>query len=474
MKVRFWGVRGSLAKPGPSTVRYGGNTSCVQVTMDDGTLNIFDCGTGIHELGQELMASGQSPLKGNLLITHTHWDHIQGFPFFVPLFVPGNEWEIYGPGGMGSQLNTTLSGQMSYSYFPIHLEALGATVGFTNLGEGDFNLGGAQVEVRYTNHPSLTLAYRLESGGASFVYIPDHEPHSLHPVGAPPGTPPIHHEDRSHIDFLEDADLLIHDAQYTEEEYSTKIGWGHSPFEKVVDNAIAGRVKRLAFFHHDPMRDDDAMDKLVERARKRAEGADHVPEIFAAQDNMVIDIPEDAKAAPPVDSFEQTALLSFEEANRTKKVLIVDDDRQMVRLLEATLQEEEGIEFLHSFDGNDAVKTACAEYPDLILLDLELPGLHGLDVCRTLREQKDDRVNDVAIIVVTGKRLEEKDILECFEAGATDYMTKEFATIGLRSRVRGWLMRTFAPNDRRRGYRRFGRGRRSDDRGRRGSDLDGT
>ncbi|MAE05132.1 MAG: hypothetical protein CMH76_02235 [Nitrospinae bacterium] len=282
MRVRFWGVRGSLAKPGPTTLRYGGNTPCIQVVMDDGTLNIFDCGTGVHGLGQELMASGKKNMKGNILITHTHWDHIQGFPFFVPLFIPGNEWDIYGPGGMGNQLNTTLSGQMSYSYFPIHLEALGATVRFSNLGEGTFPLGGAKASLRYTNHPSLTLASRLDSGGASLVYIPDHEPHSLHPLDAPPGTIPIHHEDRSHVNFLSGADLLVHDAMYTLEEYPSKLGWGHSPFQKVVDYAIAGEVKRPAFFHHDPMRDDDAMDKLVEEARRYAEGADHVPEIFAA------------------------------------------------------------------------------------------------------------------------------------------------------------------------------------------------
>ncbi|MBT3822686.1 MAG: response regulator [Nitrospinaceae bacterium] len=471
MKVRFWGVRGSLAKPGPTTVRYGGNTPCVQVTMDDGTENVFDCGTGIHGLGQQMMASGVSSHKGNLIITHTHWDHIQGFPFFVPLFVPGNEWNIYGPGGMGNQLNTTLSGQMSYSYFPIHLEALGATVRFSNLGEGFFDLGRARMFVRYTNHPSLTLAYRLESGGQTFVYIPDHEPHSLHPMNAPPGAKPIHHEDRSHLKFLEGADLLIHDAMYTMDEYPSKIGWGHSPFEKVVDYAIAGRVKRLAFFHHDPMRDDRAMDRLVKKAIKYAKGAERVPEIFAASDDMTIDLPEKAKVRKRSSVNNHPAEITSNDKYQKKKVLIVDDDRQMVRLLETTLEAEEGITFLHAYDGNEAVKVARKEHPDLILLDLELPGLHGLDVCRTLRTHKNPRINDVAIIVVTGKRFEEEDVLECFGAGATDYMTKEFATTGLRSRVRGWLMRTAYPVDRRRESRRLARGRRVDDRGRRSSDT---
>lgn len=463
MKVRFWGVRGSLAKPGPTTVRYGGNTPCVQVLMDDGTQNIFDCGTGIHGLGQEMVASGVAPLKGNLIITHTHWDHIQGFPFFAPLFDPGNEWDIFGPGGMGNQLNTTLSGQMLYNYFPIHLEALAATVRFIDLGEGYFDLGRARMFARYTNHPSLTLAYRLESGGQSIVYVPDHEPHSRYPMDAPPGAMPIHHEDRRHVKFLEGADLLVHDAMYTLDEYHTKIGWGHSPLEKAVDYAIAGRVKRLAFFHHDPMRDDRAMDKLVKQAIKYARGAEHVPEIFAASDDMTINLPEKTKVRRRSSSKDHPAEITSIKKYRKKKVLIVDDDRQMVRLLESNLKDEEDIKFLHAYDGNDAVKITSKEHPDLILLDLELPGLHGLDVCRTLRKHKDPRINGVAIMIVTGKCFEEDDVVECFAAGATDYMTKEFAMTGLRSRVRGWLMRSAYPADRRRERRRAAQGRRAVD-----------
>jgi PleD family two-component response regulator len=257
---------------------------------------------------------------------------------------------------------------------------------------------------------------------------------------------------------------------YTTDEYHTKIGWGHSPFEKAVDYAIAGRVKRLAFFHHDPMRDDRALDRLLKNAIKYAKSAKHGPEIFAASDDMTINLREKPKVRRRSAYRSNSALLSFDKKFKKKKVLIVDDDRQMVRLLEVTLEAEEGIEFLHAFDGNEAVKIARKKHPDLILLDLELPGLHGLDVCRTLRGHKDPRVNDVAIIIVTGKRFEDEDVLECFAAGATDYMTKEFATTGLRSRVRGWLMRTAYPIDRRRESRRLARGRRSDDQGRRNSD----
>src|ERR671923_1099312 len=149
MRIRFWGTRGSLAKPGPTTVRYGGNTACVEVRTADGTLIILDCGTGAHEFGQVLATEGPQPIHGHLLITHTHWDHIQGFPFFAPLFVPGNVWEIYAPGGRGRQLEASLAGQMAYEYFPITLEALNAEVRLHDLTEGVFDLGSIRVTAQY-------------------------------------------------------------------------------------------------------------------------------------------------------------------------------------------------------------------------------------------------------------------------------------------------------------------------------------
>src|SRR4026209_622311 len=168
MQLRFWGTRGSLAKPGPSATRYGGNTSCVEVRADDGTLVILDCGTGAHGLGQELLTRAQgAPIAGHLLITHTHWDHIQGFPFFAPLFVPGNEWDIYAPGGLGQHLEQTLSGQMEYTYFPVRLDQLGATIRFHDLVEGTFQIGGVRVTARYLNRPAVVLGYRLDADGVT-------------------------------------------------------------------------------------------------------------------------------------------------------------------------------------------------------------------------------------------------------------------------------------------------------------------
>ncbi len=205
MRVQFWGTRGSLAKPGPTTLQYGGNTACVEVRTANGTLIVLDCGTGAHGLGLALAAAAEQPVRGHLLITHTHWDHIQGFPFFAPLFVRGNEWDIYAPGGLGQQLEVTLAGQMEYTYFPITLSQCGAAIRFHDLGEGSFEIGALRVTPRYLNHPALALGYRLDVDGAVVVYAVDHEPHTRDPAGPAPGArgrSPTHREDQRHVDWL--------------------------------------------------------------------------------------------------------------------------------------------------------------------------------------------------------------------------------------------------------------------------------
>src|SRR5512144_3052748 len=157
MRVRFWGTRGSIAAPGPDTVRYGGNTSCIELRSDSGTLVVIDCGTGAHRLSQSLVKSGPHPLRGHVLISHTHWDHIQGLPFFAPLFVPGNEWDIYAPHGFEQSVQETLAGQMQYTYFPVALSDLGASIRYHELIEGTFAIGGIRVTTQFLNHPALTL-----------------------------------------------------------------------------------------------------------------------------------------------------------------------------------------------------------------------------------------------------------------------------------------------------------------------------
>ena len=165
MQVTFWGTRGSIAKAGPTTLRYDGNTSCVEVRSKQGTQLILDCGTGIHGLGQALVSTAPRPPSGHLLITHTHWDHIQGFPFFAPLRMGGCQWHVYGPRGAGSSLRDTLAGQMQHTYFPVTLECLGADVRYHDLVEGTFDIEDVHVTAQYLNHPALTLGYRLEADG---------------------------------------------------------------------------------------------------------------------------------------------------------------------------------------------------------------------------------------------------------------------------------------------------------------------
>jgi CheY-like chemotaxis protein len=289
------------------------------------------------------------------------------------------------------------------------------------------------------NHPALTLGYRLEADGAVLVYATDHEPHSLHPLAAAPGTPPIHHEDRRHVRFLEGADLIIHDAQYTLDEFPDKIGWGHSPVERVVDYAVLARAKRLALFHHDPDRDDAEVDHLVAVANERAAGGDHVPVVLGAAEGQEIELQGDAHSERvPIDD-DTTALLPA-GPRRKHTVLLVDSDPEALTSLERALRSE-GVDVLTASDGASALGIARKSRPSLLLVDLELRLLDGLDLCRVLRSDSDPRLRDVPILVMTASDLKETDLIDAFMAGAYDYLTKPIKDTLVRSRVRGWLMR---------------------------------
>jgi len=460
MRVRFWGTRGSLAKPGPTTLRYGGNTACVEVRASDGTLIVLDCGTGAHELGQALVQSGERPLKGHLLISHTHWDHIQGFPFFAPLFVPGNKWDIYAPGGIGQRLENTLSGQMEYTYFPVTLGQLGATIRFHDLMERTHRIGGVSVTARYLNHPAVVLGYRLESDGATLVYATDHEPHgapaepeavasgSTTSTGSPGSMGmPVHDEDRRHVEFMRDADLVVHDGQYTLEEYSVpagspggKRGWGHTAAEQAADFAALAGAKRLALFHHDPLRHDDAIDQIVLDCRHRVLVRHTNLEVFAAAELMELRLGDREagstnevslnSAVPDGDAFA---------AGPDETVLIADDEPDILTLL-AEVLEPEGVRLLLAADGETALRLAQSAKPSLILMDWQMPALSGLDVLRALRSSDNPAVRDVPVVLLTG-RASREDTAAGFEAGATDYLTKPFTPAHVRSRVREWLLR---------------------------------
>ena len=295
MQVTFWGTRGSIAAPGSKTVRYGGNTSCVEVRSNSGTLIICDSGTGIRELGLDLLARAKQ-VHAHLLLSHTHWDHIQGWPFFVPAFVPGNEFTIHALAGVNQSLERVLASQMEYQYFPVTLSAMNARIDFHEVREGEFAAEDVQIVAQFLNHTTLCMGYRISADGRTVAYVTDTEPHGLQlepgkvEVRADKGRQPrlIHQEDRRLADFIAGADLVIMDGQYTDEEYPNKVGWGHATTGYATDVAVFGKASRLALFHHDPTRADRGVDEIVSLARQRAARYGCAVEIFGAQEGVTI------------------------------------------------------------------------------------------------------------------------------------------------------------------------------------------
>ena len=260
MRFCFWGTRGSIATPGEGTIQFGGNTSCVELITNSGKRIIFDCGTGIRPLGAHLMANGARPVTATVLLTHTHWDHIQGLPFFAPLFVAGNRFTMCGPLGCCRSLHDVLAGQMEHEYFPVNLDQLAAEIKYWDLSEGTHEVDGVTIRCQHLRHPTTTLGYRIEADGVSALYLSDHEPFSENPWrhGAEPGRMDsiLLEGDRHHAEFMQGADAVIHEAQYTPEEYASKKNWGHSTYSYVVGLAAAAGVRRLYLTHHDPGHDD--------------------------------------------------------------------------------------------------------------------------------------------------------------------------------------------------------------------------
>lgn len=287
MLVRFWGTRGSIPSPGPLTLRYGGNTTCVEVRTAGGTLLILDCGSGARELGNTLMATKSTAPRGHILISHLHWDHIQGMPFFAPLYAADGEWDVYGPKPGALSLQEALTRQMSPPFFPISLDTLTATIRFHELGEGVHLIGDAKVSTQFLNHPGATLGYRIEADGAVVVYICDHEPHG---TGDLASSQDFSQEDRRHIAFLEGADLVIHDAQYIAKEFDQKRGWGHSVGEYVVEVCRQAGVRKVALTHHDPTRTDTEIDAAIENLRKAFAGHSSLPDFFGAAESEQLDV----------------------------------------------------------------------------------------------------------------------------------------------------------------------------------------
>jgi phosphoribosyl 1,2-cyclic phosphodiesterase len=305
MKIKFWGVRGSIPSPGTQYVKYGGNTLCVELYLDDiDRLIIIDAGSGLRLLGNYLITEGFSAgsLETDIFLTHTHLDHIIGFPFFGPIFQAGTRLKIYGPVTYeDDSLEAVIGGQLSYRYFPVRQQELNARIEYLNLKEGCFDLGnGVRLTTKYLNHPLLCLGFRFEYKGKICCTAYDTEPFQnlfitdpLDPaydeIMAHQGEAAARDENHRLEDFFTGADLLIHDAQYTQREYETdKRGWGHSPIEYAIEAAMRSQVKRLALFHHDPMRTDTQLDELAKlHCDSRNTGN---TETFFAREGMQLEI----------------------------------------------------------------------------------------------------------------------------------------------------------------------------------------
>ena len=430
MRVRFWGTRGSLPVPGPDTIRYGGNTSCVEVESDSGTLVVIDCGTGVRRLGSALAAEDPAARAGAILISHTHWDHIQGFPFFAPLFVPGSEWDVYGPRGLGESLRDTLAGQMQYTYFPITLDAMGAEIRYHSLVEGSFRIGDVQVRTRYLNHPALTLGYRLEADGASVAYACDHEPFQRE---AARGDVELGGKDRAHVDFVRGVDLLIHDAQFTAEEYSSRVGWGHSSVEYALRVADEGQVGSLAFTHHDPARSDDELDAMVESLRTQAVEGGYAGEIRAAREGDVLELRREEDATPGAavgisGEAPEDSALRVDRSVEGHRIALALPPSPEARTIEE-VAEQDGVEMVRL-----PSDVGTSELQGLDASLVIVPGdAEGLATAAALGELGEDWARDATVVAVADHLSEDERV--------DDWLVRPFSPEYARTRIRSWLLR---------------------------------
>lgn len=265
MRFTFWGVRGSIPSPGPDAVKYGGNTPCVELWFDD-NLIILDAGSGIRPLGVSLMQRYKK-LEANIFISHMHWDHIQGLPFFAPFRSSENEFSIYGCEEADIQLDQIIADQMKTVYFPVSMDDLTAKIEFKKLYEEEFEFAGIFVKTMYVNHPGNTLGYRFEYKDKILVYVSDNEPYNnvirLNEEKIENGDEYFEDNNNRIIELAKDADVLIHDSQYFPDEYKDRITWGHSPFPYTVDIANAAGVKHLFLYHHDPSHSDERLEEKL-------------------------------------------------------------------------------------------------------------------------------------------------------------------------------------------------------------------
>jgi phosphoribosyl 1,2-cyclic phosphodiesterase len=278
MQLMIWGCRGSVPTPGPSTVLCGGNTSCVEVSLDDGTLIVLDAGTGIRALGDRLAERGARHIP--LLLTHLHLDHVEGLRFFAPLWDGRVSVDVWGPSSPVQSLEERIARSFSPPLFPIDLGDVPAKVTFRDIPRKPWTIGGATITAALVAHPGPTVGYRIEADGATLAYLPDHEP----------ALTGIEHRTTDWISgagIARDADVLFHDAQYFDEEYAQRVGWGHSSVDDALAFAQAVGARRTFLFHHEPHHSDETLSGLEERAQEISQ--DGVPSL--AREGMVVELP---------------------------------------------------------------------------------------------------------------------------------------------------------------------------------------
>lgn len=427
LKVRFWGTRGSVPTPGPQTARYGGNTSCVELRAPDGTIIVLDCGTGARLLGLDLLKTASHPLRINLFIGHTHWDHIQGFPFFTPAFLPDTELNVFAPAGLQRGVEDALAGQMQYSYFPVTLRDLRSRIHFTALEEGFFRLGDMLVETQYLNHTAPTISFRISCGGATVAYVTDHEP-----FWNPSGAQFKHPGDQRHIAFLNGADLVVHDAQYSLEEYPSKIGWGHSTVDYATEVAMAAGVKQLALFHHDPLHDDDEIARMEGVARRLVTERGATLDVVAAAEGLTLEVQGNRHLSLP---DEASALRRRSIVG--ERVLVIGAADSEVATIGQVLAED-GLVFLAAQDSRTALIQAIEVPPSLLIVDKQLPQSDAVGLIKQIRS-KLNRPN-LPALMLTGESGSTSG--RTLIGPADDYLARPIVPPMLRARVRAWLTRS--------------------------------
>ena len=425
--IHFWGTRGSIPTPGRGTTLFGGNTSCVEVRAADGTVIILDCGTGARPLGIDLLTRAATLPNMHILVTHTHWDHIQGFPFFVPAYIAGTHLSVYGARGLDRTLEGSMSGQMQHTYFPVQLDELRADIAFEEVGEDRFRVGPYRVTSQLINHTASTVGYRLDGGDVSLAYITDHEPFWWEPASPRQTHRFVHPGEERHLAFVAGVDVLIHDAQYADSEYPAKRGWGHSTIEYAVDLAVRGGVKRLVLFHHDPTHKDAWIKQQVARARRRAAMQHAQLEITAASEGDQLELAEERPAPAGVGDALPTP---------TGRILVVGSDPAIIEEVREALSPDDYT--IANTDDGDLVAAGARGRIDLLILTG--PGSESvlLERAVTVRAEPWGATLPILILAATEGPGAAARLID----GATDVLSRPFNPAMLRPRVRAWLARS--------------------------------